>query len=313
MNKEMTKFMFEGKMGVIGIITNIDKDTDLKYTGILVENILQRGGRACLFMDVPTIPQWVAEAGDAIILCTNEEDIFEQSELVVCVGGDGTFLKAARKAFHRDIPILGINLGNLGFLTEVDKKDIPNAVECLLQGKYSIEERMLLETTIVRAGQDNVCDFALNDVVISRGALSRILHLKSYFNDMFIDSFPGDGLIICTPTGSTAYSLSAGGPIVEPDNELMIMTPICPHILYSRSMITSSNRTIRVVVDEEYTSAAMVTIDGQKGFEIRGGDSIYIKRAAKTVKMVKISSKNFYNVLRTKIYDRGEKLRRNEV
>ncbi|HPD01147.1 MAG TPA: NAD(+)/NADH kinase, partial [Acetivibrio sp.] len=139
--------------------------------------------------------------------------------------------------------------------------------------------------------------------------ISRIIHLKTYINDSFMDLYPGDGLIISTPTGSTAYSLSAGGPLVEPDVDLIIATPICPHLLYSRSFITTGDRVVKVVVDESYEYEAMVTVDGQKGYEVKGGDLIVTKKSQQRFPMIRLNNKrNFFDVLRGKIYDRGESM-----
>lgn len=283
----------------IGIITNRDKDKDLKYTRILVNSIIKRGGEVKISSDIAK-DICVPDAG------MSENEVLDSSEMLICLGGDGTFLKVARKAYEKKLPILGINLGNLGFLTEVEKSDIDNAVECVINNKYEIENRMMLEASVMSGGKVVARDVALNDIVISRGAISRILHLKMYINDIFADSFPGDGLIVSSPTGSTAYSLSAGGPIVEPDINLIIMTPICPHILYSRSFITTGSRIVRVDVDENYHDTAMVTVDGQKGYEVRSGDSIEIKKASQSVELVRINPRNFFHVLRSKIYTRGE-------
>ncbi|NTV90129.1 MAG: NAD(+)/NADH kinase, partial [Clostridiales bacterium] len=203
----------------------------------------------------------------------------------------------------------GINLGNLGFLAEVDRNDIEEAVNRLINDNYSVEERMMLEVDIYRNGAKEVTEVALNDVVISRGAISRILHVKTLINDSYIDTFPGDGLIVSTPTGSTAYSLSAGGPIVEPGNDLMIITPICPHILYSRSFITAGSSEVKALLDEDFHHIAMVTIDGQEAYDIKGGDRVEVRKSRFTAKLVRINSRNFFNVLRAKIYNRGENIR----
>lgn len=293
-------------MKTIGVITNTDKDKDLKYTRILVESVREFGGKALVPSD---ISEGLGLGGNPL----TEDDVFENSELVVCLGGDGTFLKAARKAVPKGLPMLGINLGSLGFLTEVEKKDIRSTVEKLLQGEYKAEERIVMEMVIRSEEGEIARDIAINDVVVSKGALSRILHVKTYINDVFVDTFPGDGLIISTPTGSTAYSLSAGGPIVEPDVDLILVTPICPHILYSRSIISSGERVIKAVLEEDYAYSAMVTVDGQMGYEIKGGYSIEVRRSTQIVKIIRVNSRNFYNILRTKIYDRGEGLRKNEV
>lgn len=293
-------------MTTIGIITNIDKDAELIYTRILAESICGMGGKVRM------------ESGLASNIgigepCECEEAVLEGSDMVVCLGGDGTFLKAARKIYIKNIPILGINLGNLGFLTEVDKDDIGKAVKQIFKGDYKIQERMMLEADIMRNGAILASDIALNDVVISRGAISRILHVKTYINDVFVDSFPGDGLIVSSPTGSTAYSLSAGGPIVEPETDLMIVTPICPHILYSRSFITTASSTVKAVVDEKFRYNAMVTFDGQEGYEIMGGDKVEVRKSPYTIKLVMVDSRNFFNILRAKIYYRGESLRKDEI
>jgi NAD+ kinase len=293
-------------MNIIGVIANRDKDIGLKYTQILVKAILDRGGKVKVTPDI-------AEELGLDNQCFDENAVFTEAEVIICLGGDGTFLKVARKAQVKNKPILGINLGNLGFLTEVEKSEIDNAIERIITDSYEVENRMMLEASIYSKGNIIVRELALNDVVISRGALSRILHLKTYINNEYVDAFPGDGLIISSPTGSTAYSLSAGGPIVEPDIDLVIVTPICPHILYSRSFITAGDRTVRVEVAESYTHEAMVTIDGQMGYEIKGGDYIEIKKAEKFVKMIRMNRKNFFNILRTKIYDRGECIRKDEI
>jgi NAD+ kinase len=293
-------------MKIIGIIANKDKDLSFKYTKMLCEAISDRGG-------YPKVSSSIAKILGVEDGNLTEDSVLDTSDIIICLGGDGTFLKVARKAYKKEVPILGINLGSMGFLTEAEKSDIHSTVDCLYEGRYIIEERMMLQTRIIRNGNIIGKDIALNDVVISRGALSRILHVKTYINDTFVDSFPGDGLIVSSPTGSTAYSLSAGGPIVEPDMSLIIVTPICPHILYSRSFITTGDRLVRAVVDENYYHTAMVTVDGQEGYEIRGGDTIETKKAPYNVKLIRINSKNFYNILRTKIYYRGESLKENEV
>lgn len=286
----------------IGIIANRDKDEGLKVTSLLVKSIKDNGAEPVMADDL------AKDIGEEIRnFC--EEDVIKKSDIMICLGGDGTFLKCGRKIFSRRIPILGINLGNLGFLTEVDKNEIDPAIKRLVNGDYDIEERMMLETTIIRDGKEIMHDIVLNDVVISRGWMSKILHLKTYLNNQFVDLYPGDGLIISTPTGSTAYSLSAGGPIVEPDMKLIIVTPICPHLLYSRSFITTGERVLKLLVVETNCHGAMVTVDGQNGYELMGGDSIITKKSSQYLKVIRLSDRNFFDVLRSKIYDRGEKIK----
>lgn len=293
-------------MKTIGIITNDSKDYDYNYTRILIDSILKRGGKVKVCNEA-AVSMKIEGIG------CNRQDILEGTDAIISLGGDGTFLKVARTTYEKELPILGINLGTLGFLTEVDKDKIEEAVECLFTGKYTIEKRMMLEAEITRNGEVIGSDLALNDIVISRGALSRILHLKTYINDAFVDNFPGDGLIISTPTGSTAYSLSAGGPIVEPDLDIIIVTPICPHILYTRSFITNGDRKVKAITDESYEHTAMVTIDGQEGYEIRGGDVVEVSKAKHYIRLIRINPRDFFNILRSKIYYRGEDLKKNEV
>lgn len=290
----------------IGIITNEQKDKDLRFTRMLVESIAANGGHVKIQSDIADRLGIKDEKLD-------EEAVLSESDVMICLGGDGTFLKVSRKAHKKELPILGINLGSMGFLTEVEKKDIDEAVKHIINGTYEIETRIMLQAKVLRDGIILGEDTALNDIVISRGALSRILHVKTYINNVFVDSFPGDGLIVSSPTGSTAYSLSCGGPIVEPDLDLIIVTPICPHILYTRSFITSGSRTVKVIVDESYSHTAMVTVDGQEGYEIHGGDIIEIRKAESTVKLIRINPRDFFSILRKKIYYRGENLRGNEI
>ncbi|HHV60436.1 MAG TPA: NAD(+)/NADH kinase [Clostridiaceae bacterium] len=285
-------------MNVIGIIPNLTKDVNLKYTSMIINEIIRHGGEYLVTQKIAS--QIGLDRG-----VENEEDLLKNSDIIVCLGGDGTFLSVARMAYKYDKPILGINLGTLGFLTDIEKDDYKDVALKLLTNDLDIEERMMLKAEIIKNKKVESVDIALNDVVVSRIALSRILHIKAYINDVYVDTFPGDGIIVSSPTGSTAYSLSAGGPIVEPDMNLMVVTPICPHILYSRSFITSGDRKVKISLDENYHNKAMVTVDGQKGVEVASGDEIVIGKASCTVKMVRLRKRNFFNILRSKIYYRG--------
>jgi NAD+ kinase len=294
-------------MKKIGIIPNIDKDLDLFFTKKVIKTIVELGGRALITNDVSKlIGETCAESYDS-------EGLIKNAELVICLGGDGSFLKVARKVYEQKLPVLGINLGSLGFLAEVDKSEIEAAMARIISGDYEVEERMMLDVSVKKDNKIIYSDVALNDIVISRGALSRIIHLKTYINDEFVDTFPGDGLIISSPTGSTAYSLSSGGPIVEPNIDLLIITPICPHILYSRSFITEGSSTVKILLSDASSSDAMVTADGQIGFPIREDYVIEINKSDNTVKMIQMKRKNFFNILRNKIYFRGENLKKDEI
>jgi len=293
-------------MKSIGIITNSKRDENYIYTNILANSIVRRGGKVMVTDELSANACMGTPCGDI-------EGVVNNSDMVICLGGDGTFLRAARKVYKSGLPMLGINLGSLGFLTEIEKNDIDNAVEHIFSNDYKIEERMMLEATIYKKGEEPESDIAINDAVISRGSVSRIIHVKTYINGIFVDTFPGDGLIVSSPTGSTAYSLSAGGPIIEPDTDLLLVTPICPHILYTRSFVTKADSVVKAVVDEDFQHNAIVALDGEEGHKIRGGDMVEIKKSPHRIKLVRINERNFFNILRTKIYYRGESLKKDEI
>jgi len=281
----------------IGIIVNRDKDIGLKYTNQLIESINKHGGQAIL-------PTPNSDGMDGIDI--EVEEICNRCDLIICIGGDGTFIKTARTAYLYNKPILGVNLGTLGFLTDIETGEIDKSVENIFTNNYRIEERMMISSKLYKGGKLFAEDVAINDVVISRAGIPRILNLSTFIDNNFIDMFPGDGIVVATPTGSTAYSLSAGGPIAEPTSEVIIVTPICAHMLYSRPFIANHDRCIKVSVADGFEHKALVNVDGQKIYEVTGGDYIEIKKSESKVKMLKIHSKNFFTVLRTKIYDRKE-------
>jgi NAD+ kinase len=285
-------------MKKIGVITNREKDVGLSYTSQLVESIKRYGGQAVL----PAIAGLPGMEG----IDSEVEEIRDKCDMIICLGGDGTFLRTARIAYMSQLPMLGINLGSLGFLTDVEKGEIDKSVENILSNNYSIEERIMLSAKLYKDGKLAAQDVAINDIVISRGGIPRILHLSTYIDNNLIEMFPGDGIVVATPTGSTAYSLSAGGPIVEPTSGLIIITPICPHILSSRALIASDQRKIKICVSPGFEHKALVTVDGQKNLEITGGDHLEIEKTKSTVKILRVNSKNFFTVLRSKIYERKE-------
>ena len=282
-------------MNKIGIITNKQKDVDLKYTHELVKGFIDKGATVYLPEEISN------ELGLGIGIAASE--IKDRCEIIVCLGGDGTFLKAARNTIVNGIPILGVNLGTLGFLTEVEPKDIEAAIDAILENKFYIDKRLILKV-VIKNQEGTITDYAINDAVISRVALSRIIHLDVYVSGAFVDSFPGDGLIISTPTGSTAYSLSAGGPIVQPGVESFILSPICPHSLNSRPIVTPSNEKLEILIEDSFSESAMITLDGQIGYQLRAGDRIEITKANETINIASINKHNFYDILRCKIYNK---------
>lgn len=219
---------------------------------------------------------------------------------VIVFGGDGTFLKAARTFANSDVAILGINLGSLGFLTDIELKDLEEGLKNLYQGKYNIEKRMILEGKITRDDKIVKDVIAINDLVINKGPFSRIIKLKTFIEGEYLTTYPGDGLIIACPTGSTAYSLSAGGPIVNPKMKSLIITPICPHTLHSRSIVTTADEKIRVEVETDHDEV-MLTVDGQDSFSILSDDIIEISRSSLTTTIIKLEGYNFYKILRNRL------------
>ena len=221
-------------------------------------------------------------------------------EILIVVGGDGTILRTARDLAHWDVPILGINVGHKGFLAEIEVEQMDRYLQYIVTGQYQFRERMMLDATVQR--EDRVLGrfIALNDIVISRGPFSRILTLNTFINEDFLESYSGDGVIVATPTGSTGYSLSAGGPIVNPSLELIVITPICPHSLNNRAVIVTVKEQILMRVDSRQAQVVM-TADGQVGFALEDGDEVVVRKSEQKVKLVHFGDNSFYRLLRQKL------------
>jgi NAD+ kinase len=225
----------------------------------------------------------------------------ELADMVVVLGGDGTLISAARLIDGREIPILGVNLGSLGFLTEITLDELYPILSACIQGDFRISERMMLDCSVDRAGEEIARHQVLNDVVINKGALARIVDLETKVDSHHLTTFKADGLIICTPTGSTGYSLSAGGPIIHPTMSCLVITPICPHTLTNRPIVVADESLISVTVKSLADEDIYLTLDGQVGVEIRSGDLIQVRRARHCSRLVASKSKDFFEVLRTKL------------
>lgn len=222
---------------------------------------------------------------------------------VIVLGGDGTLLRAARNMIDRDIPLLGINLGTLGYLAEVEIGAIEPALDKLLSGDFTREERMMLEGHVIRKEQTEG-NFALNDIVISRCGSLQILTFHIYVNGQFLNTFSADGMIVSTPTGSTGYNMSAGGPVVEPAARLLLMTPICPHTLTTRSVVLAPEDEIRIEIPQGKDGrlqALEANFDGSHKIGLKTGDSIVIRKASKTTGILKLNSESFLTVLHKKM------------
>jgi NAD+ kinase len=247
------------------------------------------------------IESWMQRAGIETTLDYSwDGPLPDSTDCVIALGGDGTLLSVARRAAATGIPILGVNLGNLGFLTEVEPVNVEKALEALVRGDYVIEERTMVKATVMRTGRSVASLVGLNDVVISKGAFARIISLDIFVNDEYYTTFPADGIIISSPTGSTAYSLSAGGPLISPSIDVMLVTPICPHTLFSRSLVIAGDDSVRVVVEAPHEEVA-ATVDGQVGFKVESHDEIIVERAPQVTRFVRLQAKSFYGTMRERL------------
>lgn len=220
---------------------------------------------------------------------------------VVVLGGDGTLLGAARKVVRYGVPILGVNLGGLGFLTSIPLKGLYPAIERMLRGELEVESRLMLETKVLRQDEE-ICRFlVLNDLVINKGPLARIIDLDVTINEQFLTTFRADGLIISTPTGSTAYNLSAGGPILYPTMANFILTPICPFTLSNRPIILPDSDTIYIKMGKESEEKVHLTFDGQVGFDFSYGDKVMINKSEQGIKLIKSPDQTYFEILRAKL------------
>ena len=234
---------------------------------------------------------------------TSKEDLPRHCDLIVLLGGDGTLIGMARRVSRAgvDVPIAGVNFGSLGFLTEITLADLYPSLEAVLAGAAPIEERMMLHATTVRGGRVFADELVLNDVVITKAALSRIIELLVRIDADEVMRVRADGLIVATPTGSTAYNLAAGGPIVQPVLEAVVLTPIAPHMLTNRPLVVTSTSPIAVSPEMNGTEEVFVTFDGQSGHALQSGDVVTIARAPRPLRLVRSSQRSYFDVLRQKL------------
>lgn len=261
---------------------------------------------------VKAFAQWVGRQGREVILekelaerigvrgGAERQEIAERADLIVVMGGDGTFLSVARLVMGRPVPILGVNMGGLGFLTEVTVENIYPAVEQVLSGRYTTSERVMLSARVIRSGEEIVEQEVLNDVVINKGAMARVIEMEASIDGYDLTTFRADGLIICTPTGSTAYSLAAGGPIIYPTLGAIAITPICPFTLTNRPIIVPDSCTIEVELKSKEEDMYL-TLDGQIGYGLQKEDRVEVRRAKDRIVLVESPYRNYFEVLRHKL------------
>lgn len=280
-------------MNRLGIVINMDKENVFKLARDIIDWLEKKGCQVYLNYEE-------CQVLGRKDLCYPRGEFCENVDCILVLGGDGTLLNTARILAPSGIPLFGVNFGQLGFLTEIEIADVVPSLEKLLAGKFTIEERMMLEAEVLRDGQIINKYICLNDVVITKGAFSRLIYLETYVNGDYVETYPADGLIVSTPTGSTAYSLSAGGPLVEPNLELMLITPICPHTLYARPMVISSAEEIKVRLVSNQAEV-MLTLDGQHGISINQSDEIMVKKANCKARFLKLRQRTFFEVVREKM------------
>jgi NAD+ kinase len=256
-------------------------------------------------LEAKRLEAWFSNRGIAVF---SEEMTAETSSLipdnvdwVVVLGGDGTLLGAARKVGQYGAPILGVNLGGLGFLTGIPLDELYPMIEMMIKGRLEVETRAMLETRVFRGGREVLCFQVLNDVVINKGALARIIDLDVTIDEEFLTTFRADGLIISTPTGSTAYNLSAGGPILYPTMETFVLTPICPFTLTNRPIIIPNTATIRIQMGKESEETVILTFDGQVGCDLFFEDEVIINKSKEKIKLLRPPDHSYFKILRTKL------------
>lgn len=276
------------------IITNKPKDPFLEVTGEICSYLNNAGVTSSVYADEISAAEWQE------ILRTEGM----QTDAILVLGGDGTLLRAAKDTAKAKIPVIGVNLGTLGYLAEVEKTNLKPALDKLLSGDYTIEDRMMLQGQVKRQGTviEDTC--ALNDVAIVRNGPLQMLYFQIFVNGKFLKEYFADGMLVATPTGSTGYNMSAGGPIVEPGAQLLLLTPVCPHTLQNRSVILRAEDEIiiRVRKRDGYEQANMdVTFDGGRSVQLMPGDEVRIAKSELSTSIIKLSEASFLDVLHRKL------------
>ena len=275
----------------IALITNTTKDTGLASASRAAELLR---GRAELFMSDDC-----RLSLDAEVTYIPYDRLWKTVDTAIVIGGDGTLLRVATQCAKNSIPALGINLGKVGFLTEVEPGDMENALDKLLKGEYIKEQRMLLK---IRVNDENVSYHALNDTVISKTDRARLISMDLFTDGELVNHYVGDGLIVATPTGSTGYSISAGGPVVDPRMELYVATPICAHMLAVRSAVLSAERELTLRLGRDYAdNCAIITTDGERQRFISSEDELRITRSDYKFELIRLGTQSFYNTLISKL------------
>ncbi len=285
-------------MNRIGIIAKKNKPEAVTLARHLVEWLRPKKIKVYIEEEIGKLFRPTLSEGDWESI--KREEIPANIEMIIVLGGDGTLLSVARQVWNKNIPILGVNLGGLGFLTEITLDELYSVLERVVRDDFEINEREVLNAGVIRRG-DKVAEFiVLNDAVINKGALARIIDLETTVNGEYLSTFRSDGLIISTPTGSTAYNLSAGGPIVYPSLHTIIITPICPHTLTIRPIIIPDDVKIRALLKSKNEEVTL-TLDGQQGFTLQFEDVVEVGKAAGRILLIKSPYRRYFELLREKL------------
>ena len=277
------------------VITNVNKDTKMEVTGQIKSYLELKGAKCKIFSEDLSLEN---------TQCTTA--IPKDTECVLVLGGDGTMLQAARENLHSDIPMIGINMGTKGYLTEIEVGSLQDALDALLKDEYHIESRMMLNGVVYKAGEEMLAMCALNEIAITRKGSLAVIHYNVYVNGKLLKVYSGDGIMVSTPTGSTGYNLSAGGPIASPQSELMLLTPICPHTFNTRTVILSPCDVVEIEIAhgrDGKTQEVEVNFDGNYKENLYSNDRVVIRKAIETTKIVKLSEESFLEVLHSKMRD----------
>jgi NAD+ kinase len=273
----------------------------MKHVAVMINPQKQDAQNA--LKDVLTM---VRKAGMTAVEAVYPEDpeVIRDADMLIVMGGDGTLLQAARHVARMETPILGINMGRLGFLTEIGLGEIKEALGRIKEGDYHLDRRMMLKTVIEESGKPPVlCEHALNDVVLTHADISRIIHIEAAANDQVVGVYPADGMLVSTPTGSTAYSLSAGGPVIDPVLRCLLLTPVCAHTLTARPIVLSAEDRIQMQVTKG-NERCLLTVDGQRTYQVEPSARVCVSVAGHDAVFIRFGKRNFFDLMQRKLSER---------
>lgn len=280
-------------MKKVAVISNSSRDKNLENTKKITNRLKNAG--AIVYINVKDTDG---------IFCEDIEEMIKNAEVAVVLGGDGTIINAGKICAKYNVPVLGLNLGRVGFLVELEKDEY-TYIDRILTEDFKTEERMMLSAEVIRSGKKVFSGDVLNDVVISKDGIMKMVHLNLKIDSENVNDYYADGLILSTPTGSTAYSLSAGGPVVAPEIKCMIVTPVCAHTVTSRPIVVSAESKAEITVDIYHNEKVSINLDGDRNFLLEDQDKVNIYKSKDVVKLIRFEQRSFYDILKTKLSERN--------